>query len=160
MVAFSRMIQRPLNQLFVNFRGEEIRHGFLSRLAAALERRGINFFIDRDEQKGKDLKHLFKRIGESHIALAIFSKRYAQSRWCLNELAEMNRLAYNNQLKVVPIFYKVRVDDVRRQKGEFGRNFWKLAMTSSGEEIKNWKEALESVSNKMGLKLCDKRYST
>ncbi|CAN8241295.1 unnamed protein product [Cochlearia groenlandica] len=157
MVAFSRIIQHPLMQhkIFINFRGEEIRHGFLSHLAAAFEQHAINFFIDKDEQKGKDLNNLFKRIEDSRIGLAIFSERYSQSRWCLNELAKMNSLAKNNQLKVVPIFYKVKVDDVRNQKGEFGDNFWKLAMASSGEEIKKWKEALEFVSNKMGLALCD-----
>ncbi|CAF1924477.1 unnamed protein product [Brassica oleracea] len=49
---------------------------------------------------------------------------------------------------------------VRYQKAEFGRNFWRLAKASSGEQIKKWKEALESVSDKMGLSLCDKRYLT
>ncbi|CAL9238420.1 unnamed protein product [Arabidopsis halleri] len=109
---------------------------------------------------GKDLTHLFKRIEESKIALAIFSGKYAQSKWCLNELAKMKTLAEKNKLKVIPIFYKVKVDDVRHQKGEFGHNFWKLARTSSGEEIKQWKEALEFVSYKMGLTLCENRYST
>lgn len=148
------------HQVFINVRGEEIRHGFLSHLIAAFVLQGIYFFIDKDEQKGIDLTHLFKRIEESQIALAIFSKKYAQSKWCLNELAKMKELAEKSNLKVIPIFYKVKADDVRNQKGEFGRNFWKLAMASSGEEIKKWKEALEFISYKMGLTLCESRYPT
>lgn len=162
MVAFSRIIQPPMmqHQVFINFRGEEIRHGFISHLVVAFELHGIKFFIDKYEQKGKDLTHLFKRIEESPIALAIFSGRYAQSKWCLNELVKMKKLTEKKILKVIPIFYKVKVDYVRHQKGEFGRNFWKLAKASSGEEIKQWKEALEFVSYKMGLTLCDNRYFT
>lgn len=160
-MAISRVIQASVQDLvFINFRGVEIRCGFLSHLMAAFESHQISFFIDKYEQKGKDLKHLFKRIEESPIALAIFSKRYAQSKWCLNELAKMKNLADKNTLKVIPIFYKVKVDDVRHQNGDFGRNFWKLAKASTGEEIKKWKEALEFFTYKMGLTLCDNRYST
>ena len=149
-------------QVFINFRGEEIRYGFLSHLVAAFELDGIYFFIDNYEQKGKDLTHLFKRIKESKIALAIFSKKYPQSKWCLNELAKMKKLAEENKLEIIPIFYKVEVGDVRHQRGDFGDYFWELARTSSttAEEIKQWKEALEFVSNKMGLTLSENRYST
>ncbi|AEE33471.2 Toll-Interleukin-Resistance (TIR) domain family protein [Arabidopsis thaliana] len=164
MVAISHIIQPSLMQLqprvFINFRGEDIRYGFISHLVAAFEVHGIYFFIDKYEQRGNDLTYLFKRIEESKIVLAIFSGKYAQSKWCLNELATVKKLAEENKLKVIPIFYKVKVGDVRRQKGEFGRNFWNLARISSGEEIKQWKEALEFVSHKMGLELCENRSST
>ncbi|CAN8241299.1 unnamed protein product [Cochlearia groenlandica] len=161
MVVFSSTVYPTpmLHQVFINFRGKEIRHGFLSHLVAAFKRQGIVFFIDKDEKKGKDLTILFKRIKESPIALAIFSRRYAQSKWCLNELAKIKKLAEENNLKVIPIFYKVKVDEVRHQKGEFGHNFWKLAKHSSGEEIKKWKEALEFVCYQIGLTLSDNRYS-
>ncbi|CAN8241291.1 unnamed protein product [Cochlearia groenlandica] len=119
------------HKVFINFRGEEIRYSFLSHLVVALELQGIHYFIDKDEQRGKDLKNLFKRIEELPIALAIFSKRYAQSKWCLNELAKMKKLAESNKLKVIPIFYKVKVEEVRHQRGEFGHNFWEF-----GKEFK------------------------
>lgn len=50
----------------------------------------------------------------------------------------------------------MKAESVRYQKAEFGRNFWRLAKTSSGEHIKKWKEALEYASDKMGLTLGDK----
>ncbi|EOA36110.1 hypothetical protein CARUB_v10011501mg, partial [Capsella rubella] len=143
------------NQVFINFRGKELRCSFVSHLVEAFKRHGINFFIDKHEQKGKARKHLFARIKQSRMALTIFSKRYAESRWCLDELAKIKESADKRKLQVVPIFFKVKADSVRYQKAAFGRNFWKLARTSSGEQIKKWKEALESVSDKMGLSLGD-----
>ncbi|EOA25938.1 hypothetical protein CARUB_v10019319mg [Capsella rubella] len=41
-------------------------------------------------------------------------------------------------------------------EGEFGDNFWTLAKASTGDQIKKWNEALESISDKMGLSLKDK----
>ncbi|XP_019094380.1 PREDICTED: disease resistance-like protein CSA1 [Camelina sativa] len=143
------------NQVFINFRGKELRCSFVSHLVDAFKRHGINFFIDKDEQKGTHRKHLFARIKQSRMALTIFSKRYAESRWCLNELAKIKKRAGKRKLQVVPIFFKVKAESVRYQKAEFGRNFWRLAKNSSGEQIKTWKEALESVSDKMGLSLRD-----
>ncbi|CAH2045622.1 unnamed protein product [Thlaspi arvense] len=144
------------HQVFLNYRGEELRYSFVSHLIDAFERRGIDFFVDKYEQRGKDLKNLLVRIQESRIALAIFSTRYAESSWCMDELVKMKKLADKEKLQVIPIFYKVRPRDVRKQTGEFGENFWTLARASSGDQIKKWKEALECISYKMGLSLKDK----
>ncbi|CAN6848549.1 hypothetical protein HID58_049038 [Brassica napus] len=145
-----------VHQVFFNYRGEELRYSFVSHLIDAFERHGIDFFVDKYEQRGKDLKDLFARIEESKIALAIFSARYAESSWCMDELVKMKKLADQRKLQIIPIFYKVNARDVRKQTGEFGENFWTLAKASSGDQIKKWKEALECVSDKMGLSLKDK----
>ncbi|EOA25688.1 hypothetical protein CARUB_v10019041mg [Capsella rubella] len=142
-------------QVFLNYRGEQLRYSFVSHLVDAFERNEINFFVDKHEQRGKDLKNLFVRIQESRIALAIFSTRYTESSWCMDELVKMKKLADKRKLHVIPIFYKVKAEDVRKQTGEFGDNFWKLAKVSSGDQIKKWKEALECISHKMGLSLGD-----
>ncbi|KAL1192458.1 Disease resistance protein RBA1 [Cardamine amara subsp. amara] len=144
-----------VHQVFLNFRGDQLRHNYVSHLGHALQRNGIKFFIDEDEQKGEDLDNLFVRIEESRIALAIFSTRYSESSWCMNELVKMKELADLKELRVIPIFYKVEAEDVRRPKedSEFGKNFWKLAQDSSstGDDIKKWKEALECISQKAGF---------
>ncbi|VVB03959.1 unnamed protein product [Arabis nemorensis] len=144
------------HQVFFNYRGEQLRYNFISHLIDAFERHKIKFIIDIYEQRGKDLKDLFVRIEESRIALAIFSTRYAESSWCMDELVKMKKLADQGKLIVIPIFYKVKAKDVRGQEGEFGDNFWKLAKASSGDQIKKWKEALECISDKMGLSFRDK----
>lgn len=63
------------HQVFFNYRGEQLRYNFISHLTDAFERHEINFFVDKYEQRGKDLNNLFVRIEESRIALAIFSTR-------------------------------------------------------------------------------------
>ncbi|KAH0877023.1 hypothetical protein HID58_064417 [Brassica napus] len=111
------------NQVFINFRGEELRCSFVSHLV--------------DFEDGSD--YILKKVRRVTLV-----KKRADKR----------------KLQVIPVFFKVKAASVRYQKAEFGRNFWRLAKASSGEQIKKWKEALESVSDKMGLSLCDKRYLT
>lgn len=62
--------------------------------------------------------------------------------------------------KVLPIFYKVTPTNVKRLKGEFGDHFRdKEYMYKSDEPmIKQWKEAIVSVSHKFALALDEKRY--
>ncbi|KAF2542253.1 hypothetical protein F2Q68_00031406 [Brassica cretica] len=84
--------------------------------------------------------------------------RYAESSWCMDELVNIKKRAEKGKLEVIPIFYKVRAKDVRAQTGKFGDKFWALEKVSSGDQIKKWKDALECISNKMGLSLRDKRY--
>ncbi|KAL1192928.1 Disease resistance protein RBA1 [Cardamine amara subsp. amara] len=143
------------HQVFISYRGEQLGYSFVSHLVEAFKQHRIKFFLDKYELRGEDLKIIFKRIKESRIALVIFSTRYPESKWCLNELEKMKKLSDKKKLVVIPIFYKVEAEHVNEQKGEFGENFWTLAKKSSGDKIKKWKEALEAISEKMGLSLGD-----
>ncbi|XP_019101057.1 PREDICTED: protein PHLOEM PROTEIN 2-LIKE A5 [Camelina sativa] len=145
-----------VHQVFLSFRGDQLRYSFVSHLLDAFERHEILYFVDKDELRGKSMTTLFVRIKESKIALVIFSSRYAESSWCMDELVKIRKRVDKGKLQVIPIFYKVRAIDVRGQTGEFGDKFWALAKTSRGVQIMEWKEALECVSNKMGLSLGDK----
>ncbi|CAH8274158.1 unnamed protein product [Arabidopsis lyrata] len=143
----------PQHQVFMNFRGKQLRKGFVSHLEKALKRDGINAFIDEDETRGNDLSILFSRIDESRIALAIFSSMYTESNWCLDELVKIKECVDLGKLVVIPIFYKVETDDVKNLKGVFGDKFWELVKTCNGEKLDKWKEALKVVTNKMGFTL-------
>ncbi|XP_010544102.1 PREDICTED: protein PHLOEM PROTEIN 2-LIKE A8-like [Tarenaya hassleriana] len=160
---FSRHLTVPppqQHEVFINYRGGELRYGFISHLVDAFHRHRIRFSVDNGERRGEDLKNLFVRIQESRIALAVFSTRYPDSEWCLDELVKIDECVKMGNLRVIPIFYKVEPDDVRRQEGGFGENFWKLAKISRGKQIMMWKDALESVSDKMGLTFDDKSYES
>ncbi|KAJ0252250.1 ADP-ribosyl cyclase/cyclic ADP-ribose hydrolase [Hirschfeldia incana] len=104
--SYSSSVQSPppQHQVFINFRGKQLRNG-------------------------KDLSVLFSRIEESRIALAIFSTLYTESNWCLNELEKIKECVDLGKLVVIPIFYKVETDDVKNLKGVFGDKFWELAKT-------------------------------
>ncbi|KAM7466182.1 hypothetical protein LguiB_013744 [Lonicera macranthoides] len=76
--------------VFLSFRGEDTRRNFTDHLYDALTRAGIHTFRDDDQlPRGKHIPfQLMKAIEESRISIIIFSKNYASSRWCLNELVK------------------------------------------------------------------------
>lgn len=100
-----RKVLPPQHQVFINFRGDELRNNFISHLVDALRRNTINVFIDKEEKKGEDINNLFKRIEESKIAVAVFSRRYTESRWCLDELVKMKERADLGKLKVYDLCF-------------------------------------------------------
>ncbi|OAO94417.1 hypothetical protein AXX17_AT5G43120 [Arabidopsis thaliana] len=143
----------PQYQVFINFRGEKLRDGFLGFLVDALLKENVNVFIDDHELRGRDLDHLFSRIEESRVALTIFSKNFTNSRWCLDELAKIKECVDQESLTVIPIFFKMKTDDVKKLKGNFGDNFRDLKLTHRGEPetYRRWKDAILYVSKKTGL---------
>jgi hypothetical protein len=77
-----------LHDVFINFRGEDTRRTFVSHLYAVLSNAGINTFLDDKKlEKGEETgQELFHAISVSRISIVVFSKNYAESSWCLNEL--------------------------------------------------------------------------
>ncbi|CAE6218521.1 unnamed protein product [Arabidopsis arenosa] len=150
-------------EVFINFRGVELRKTFISHLHTKLRRVGINAFIDSDEAPGRELQNLFKRIEDSKIALAVLSSRYTESHWCLQELVKMMECSTkgegcNNKLLVIPIFYKLKISTVAELDGDFGRNLWDLwRLPGRGRDRDNrivkWNEALQDVLSRNALVL-------
>ncbi|CAA0407691.1 unnamed protein product [Arabidopsis thaliana] len=151
-------VKPPKFQVFINFRGDQLRNNFVGYLVDALRRSEINVFIDNQEQRGEDLNTLFKRIEDSGIAIVVFSSRYTESKWCLEELVKIKERVHQGLLKVLPIFYKVTPTNVKRLKGEFGDHFRdKEYMYESDEPmIKRWKEAIVFISHRFALTLDEK----
>ncbi|CAA7059299.1 unnamed protein product [Microthlaspi erraticum] len=137
-------------QVFINFRGEDLRKTFISHLVRVLKESGIKYYIDSDETRGAPLEILLKRIKESHIALVFFSIHYADSAWCLDELVEIMKKMEDGTLTVIPVFFKVKPEDVKGQKREFG-----VALYGEGRrrrpKMPEWEDALEAVPTRMGL---------
>ncbi|XP_042962694.1 TMV resistance protein N-like [Carya illinoinensis] len=110
------------HDIFLSFRGKDIRYKFISHLNHALRQSGIKTYMDGvDLERGEEiLSELFKAIEESQISIIVFSKNYAESRWCLNELLKILECKKIMKQVVLPIFYKVKPSEVREQKGRFG----------------------------------------
>ncbi|CAH2046410.1 unnamed protein product [Thlaspi arvense] len=148
-------ITLPQYQVFINFRGDELRKSFVGFLVKPMIFGKINVFTDEIELKGTDLQNLFARIEESRVAVAIFSERYTESRWCLDELVKMKELMEEGKLVVIPVFYRLSATACKNLEGAFGDKFRKLnwEYRSEPERIMKWEEALVSVSNNIGLSL-------
>uniref|UniRef100_A0A7N2LHH8 ADP-ribosyl cyclase/cyclic ADP-ribose hydrolase n=1 Tax=Quercus lobata TaxID=97700 RepID=A0A7N2LHH8_QUELO len=76
--------------VFLSFRGEDTRYGFMSHLYQVLCDNGFNTFIDDNLQKGKEISaELLKTIESSMILIIVLSENYASSTWCLDELVKI-----------------------------------------------------------------------
>ncbi|XVE84670.1 hypothetical protein DITRI_Ditri17bG0031800 [Diplodiscus trichospermus] len=145
------------HEVFLSFRGEDTRKNFTDHLKSALTNSGVNTFID-DQQlpRGKDISsQLIEGIRESKISIVVFSKGYASSRWCLNELLKI--IEYKNTIgrTVIPIFFDVAPSDVRKQSGSYAKAFaeHEESFEADAEMIKRWRAALSEAANLSGWDL-------
>jgi len=137
--------------VFLSFRGEDTRLGFISHLYNALCQRGIKIFIDDNLQRGEEISAgLVKIIESSRISIIVFSENYAYSAWCLDELTKIVECKKNNQL-VRPVFYNVDPSEVRNQKGKFGEALSKYEeKLKDKKKVQRWREALHEAANISG----------
>uniref|UniRef100_A0A6N2LJP5 TIR domain-containing protein n=1 Tax=Salix viminalis TaxID=40686 RepID=A0A6N2LJP5_SALVM len=143
--------------VFLSFRGEDNRRTFTDHLYTALVQAGVHTFLDENEiPRGEEIsKHLLKAIQESKISIVIFSKGYASTRWCLNELVEILECKNRKTGQIVlPIFYDIDPSDVRNQTGSFAKAFDKHEECFK-EKVKEWRKALEEAGNLSGWNLND-----
>ena len=135
--------------VFLSFGGEDTRTGIRSHLAAALHRKQIESFIDDEEelQKGDEISPAVSNaIETSFISIIIFSKDYAYSTRCLDELVKiLDCLEKNNGQIVVPVFYRVDPFDVLEQKGSFAEAFVRHERNFP-DKVQKWRDALIKAS--------------
>ncbi|XP_035546629.1 disease resistance protein RUN1-like [Juglans regia] len=147
---------RPWNHdVFLSFRGEDVRRKFISHLYQALYKRGINTYIDNNLERGEEISPaLFKAIEGSMISIIVLSKNYAESRWCLDELLKILDCKETMKQIVLPIFYHVDPSEVRHQNGIFGESFDKLGdKLKDNAKMLKWKVALKRVADLSGFSL-------
>ncbi|XP_018501486.2 disease resistance protein RPV1 [Pyrus x bretschneideri] len=136
--------------VFISFRGMDTRNIFTCHLYQALVEKKIVTYIDNRLQRGEEIgPALLKAIEKSKFWVIIFSKNYATSAWCLDELV---RIIECNEKRggdfVIPIFYHTNPSDVREQQGSYETA---LAQHQSIDKVKEWKEALTKAANRSGF---------
>ena len=149
---FSSFTQQSKYDVFLSFRGEDTRNGFTSNLNGILRHNGINTFMDDELQRGEKIStELFETIESSKISIIVFSKNYATSTWCLDELVKILECKKNGQV-VFPVFYKVDPSEVRRQNGTFREALAKHEENFKYDmnKVQRWRAALNEASNLSG----------
>ena len=145
------------HDVFLSFRGEDTRKNFTDHLYTALVQAGIHTFRDDDElARGKEIStELLKAIQESRISIVVFSKGYASSRWCLDELVHIMHRKKTTGHTVLPIFYDVNPSNVRKQNGTFAGAFTRHEerFTAEMERVQKWRAALTEAANLSGWDL-------
>ena len=129
--------------VFLSFRGEDTRFGFISHLYEVLRLRGIHTFIDDKLPRGEEISiEILKPIENSMMSIIIFSENYASSTWCLDELVKIVECKKNDQL-VRPVFYKMDPSEIRNQNGKFGEALAKHERKlKDSKKIERWRKAL------------------
>jgi hypothetical protein len=138
--------------VFINHRGPDVKKAFVAHLNGALKRDGFRPFLDA-KSIGQG-RHVFNSIDKALkgacVHVAVFSKRYAESKYCLNELCDMLK---SDQV-ILPVFYGVNPEDLRNiDGGPFKEGFRKHVKRGRIEEIRRWKEALRKVADHRGFRL-------
>ncbi|AES67842.2 disease resistance-like protein DSC1 isoform X1 [Medicago truncatula] len=139
--------------VFISFRGTDIRHGFLSHLRKELRQKQVDAYVDDRLEGGDEIsKALVKAIEGSLMSLIIFSKDYASSKWCLEELVKIVECMARNKQVVIPVFYNVNPTDVRHQKGTYGDSLAKHEKNKGSlAKVRNWGSALTIAANLSGF---------
>ncbi|KAI8531973.1 hypothetical protein RHMOL_Rhmol11G0177000 [Rhododendron molle] len=149
----STSTSRHAYQVFLSFRGNDLRKTFIDHLHTSLTQARIHTFKDDDEiQTGLDIEsELEKAIAQSKISLVVFSKGYASSAWCLDELVKIAERRRVCGQVVLPVFYDVDPSHVRKQRGAFSQAFGghdeEAETDERKERVKRWREALTEVAN-------------
>ncbi|XP_059429154.1 disease resistance protein RPV1-like [Corylus avellana] len=112
------------HDVFLSSKGEDTRKKFTDHLYTALKQVEICTFRDDEGlERGENISsELLNVIRRSRISIVVFSKGYASSTWCLDELPEI--VHYKNTT-LLPIFYHVDPLDVQKQLRTFAEAFAK-----------------------------------
>uniref|UniRef100_A0A6N2MNS9 TIR domain-containing protein n=1 Tax=Salix viminalis TaxID=40686 RepID=A0A6N2MNS9_SALVM len=86
------------------------------------------------------------------ISVVVFSRNYASSRWCLDELVKIIECRQKIHQVVLPIFYDTDPSDIRKQTGSYAKAFDEHEEHFKGEmeKVNRWREALTQAANLSG----------
>ena len=144
--------------VFVVQYGPDVRKTLASHLHRRLLLDGFRVCLNDQEMHQRDtLNSQIKRaIATVSVHIAIFSPRFAESKWCLEELV----LMLESGTTIIPVYYHVKPSDlqIRMGNGEdgvYGRALLDLVNNSRNESNSYtvWIEALSRVANISGLEL-------
>ncbi|CAI9282572.1 unnamed protein product [Lactuca saligna] len=139
--------------VFLSFRGEDTRTNFVDHLYHALQQKSIHTYKDDEKiKKGKKISdELIGSIEDSKFYIIVFSKNYASSSWCLDELVKiMECHRTTTEHTAYPVFYDVEPSEVRKQSGAVGEAFAKYEME---EAAGKWRVALKEAADLAGWEL-------
>lgn len=107
--------------------------------------------MERREKRGEEIsQELLGAIEGSRFSIIVFSERYADSKWCLDELTKIMECKKEMNQIVLPVFYHVDPSDVRKQTGSFGKAFAKHGTTVDEEKVKRWRATMTEASSLSG----------
>ncbi|KAG5050616.1 hypothetical protein GYH30_002795 [Glycine max] len=141
------------HEVFVSFRTEDTGKTFTSHLSGALERVDIKTYVDNNNlERGEEIPTtLVRAIEEAKLSIIVFSKNYAASKWCLDELLKILECGRAKRQIIVPVFYDIDPSDVRSQRGTYAEAFAKHERNfNEKKKVLEWKNGLVEAANYAG----------
>ncbi|CAN1235510.1 Disease resistance protein RUN1 [Linum perenne] len=102
----------------------------------ALSDNQIKTFIDNKLEKTESIDELISILQRSALSVVVFSEKFADSIWCLEEVVTIARRMVEFGHRVLPVFWKVDPSDVTDDSGSYDK--------------KRWMDALKAVANCAG----------
>ncbi|PKI60514.1 hypothetical protein CRG98_019092 [Punica granatum] len=142
--------------VFLSFRGRDVRKSFADCLYRGLKDAGISVFRDEEALPvGEPIDpKLVQAIQQSKMSMPIFSRDYASSKSCLMEVQQMMECQGKGDHKILPIFFDVEPSVVKHQNDTFKISFTEHEQNGvDPETISMWKYALEKIGHLKGWDL-------
>jgi hypothetical protein len=141
--------------VFLNHRRPDVKQNFAAHLHQALQEAGCRPFLDMESlEKGQHgQKKIYEALGCASVHVTIFSKDYADSNYCLDELCAM----LERKKLIIPVFYDVSPNDLhcKLHNGPYTKAFCKTHGRRPASEVKKWKDALCMAAQLSGFQLAD-----
>jgi hypothetical protein len=159
MLCSSFKLERTKHRIFLSHSG--FQKDFVEQLCVDLEARGYCFpFFDlryHSLPKGKDFVPLIKEAAQlCHVAVIVLSEEFLCSKWPMIELAEFHaaQQAGNQKLNMLPLFYKLSVDDLDDEtiEGCWMPKWIKHASEDERIDVAKWSAAVRALRAVNGLK--------
>lgn len=141
---------RRRHDVFLSFRGEDTRYGITKNLHEALVDAGVLTFKDdvNLEKGGEIASDLLKAIQMSRIAIIVFSKNYASSGWCLDELVKIVECRREAGQVILPIFCDVDPCHVQQQMGTYSQALGVHERSGrTQDKLEAWRASLTEASS-------------
>lgn len=153
--------------VFINHRGPDAKITLARPIYRRLLAHGLRVFLDPEEiQAGEDrTSQIEGAIRTASLHIAIFSPRYAESSWCLNEIV----LMLESGSIIIPVYYHVKPSDLRwtshrngvyaealhglERKTSFDSQTWQEKLRYDSGTIEGWRKALFDVADRSGFDL-------
>ncbi|GLJ40672.1 hypothetical protein SUGI_0839800 [Cryptomeria japonica] len=142
--------------VFINHRGPDVKYTLGKDIYNILFRMGLRVFLDTEILQLGDVIpiELEFAMQSAKLHVAIFSERYAESPWCLNELTFMLKTG----APIIPVFYGIDPGDLRwvdSKKSKYCKAFdhYKTKERYSPVKLTEWKAALHDISLHSGCVL-------
>ncbi|CAI0559623.1 unnamed protein product [Linum tenue] len=104
------VLQPNRYDVFISFRGVDVRNSFLSHLYSHLNdhKKLAVYKDDEDIERGEQISPaLLQAIERSEVYIVILSPNYGDSQWCVEEIEKIHECKERFGRRVIPVFYGV-----------------------------------------------------